>query len=118
MKNLQLKNVLEMPHVIVGININLFTSTEETFKAIKKVLEQEENNSIEVMVDRNIEPVKFLNKLHVDKDSSLYLLESRLFTESDSKMIEAYLLVMDDEGNTIDEEIDDVWSYGNWDVVK
>lgn len=71
--------------------------------------------NIEVKEGINLE-----NNIYEDENKKLYLLESRLFDDNDEngRMYDAYLRVMDYEFNIIDEYIDDVWNYADWQRIE
>lgn len=114
---MNLRQLLMREDVKKGIQTNLITSREEVDKAVELTLNTGKENSISVGDTFNGEQAEFENTLHKDTEKGLFLLESRLFTVEDGQMVNAYLEVFNANGEIVQEEIDDVWSYANWEVA-
>ena len=118
MKTLTLKQVLSREDIKQGLLSNLFTSSDEVESAVSLVLASDKNNSMSVKTERAGEPVDFENTLHIDNDKKVYLLESRVFFVKNGQLLNAYLEILDENGEIVQDKIDDVWSYADWEVVK
>ena len=64
------------------------------------------------------EPKSFENHLYVNGDQSLYLLESRLFDVKTDRMEGVYLELLYPDLTIYEDEVDDVWSFGDWELVE
>jgi exodeoxyribonuclease V alpha subunit len=71
MEKLSLKQVLGIEDIRKGIQANLFTSLEETEKAISEVLKSSEDNCISIEVERDNKKVTFENALHFDEEKKI-----------------------------------------------
>lgn len=111
---LSLKNVLMDEKIKEGIKVNLLKDDKLTEEAIEKTIDLSKNDTL-VNITMNGEEMEFTNTLHYSNDE--YLLESRLF-ETNGGMVNAYLPVFDKNMKFNEQEIDDVWDYSNWSVVK
>ena len=116
MQNVKLKDVLKLKGIEEGIKANLIK--EDYPVAIEKTLNSKKENSISVIVGVNGFECDFENTLHADYDKKVFLLESRLFKRADGSMVNAYLELLDENLNIIEECVDDVWSYADFKVVK
>lgn len=115
MKNIKLKDVLRLKDIENGIKINLLPT--EHYSAISDTLNSDKQNSISVIVDENGYEYDFENTLHADYEKKVFLLESRLFSKKDGSMKNAYLEVLDENLNIVNDIIDDVWSYADFKEV-
>lgn len=116
MRNVKLKDVLKLKEVQEGIKANLIK--EDYSLAIEKTLNSEKENSTSVVVDVDGFECDFENTLHADYDKKVFLLESRLFKRADGSMVNAYLELLDENLNIIEDCVDDVWSYADFEVVE
>lgn len=116
MKNVKLKDVLKLKKVEEGIKANLIK--EEYAVSIERTLKNRKENAISVLVVANKEICFFENTLHADYDKKVFLLESRLFRRIDGSMVNAYLELLDENLNVIEDCVDDVWSYADFVVVE
>lgn len=117
MKILTLKEVLKNEVIKKELKTNLFENFEDTEKEINKVLNSSKFNSISIETMLENKNVSFENTLHVDKEKNIYLLESRLFSNNPDSLLKSYLGVFNSNMEIIREYIDDVWEYGNWNLV-
>ncbi|MBP3917349.1 hypothetical protein [Clostridium sp.] len=90
------------------IHVNMDYYIEETIR--------QNSNSTSIIIDENGE-YDFECNLHYDDKKDIYLLEARLFRKTDNSMVNSYLGVLNSNLGIIDEEIDDVWEYGEWQEV-
>lgn len=116
MKNVKLKDVLKLKKVEEGIKANLIK--EDYVEAIDKTLADEKENAISIVVDVDGFKCDFESTLHADYDKKVFLLESRLFRKDDGSMVNAYLELLDENLNVIEDCVDDVWSYADFVVVE
>lgn len=114
MKNVKLKEVLKLEEVKEGIKVNLIEDFEE---AIEKTISSDKENSISIIVNVDGVECDFENTLHADYEKNVFLLESRLFNRKDDSMINAYLELLDENLNVIEDYQDDVWEYANFKAV-
>lgn len=112
MKKVTLKEVLSMEQIKKGIVDNLCINE----KAIMDTINTGKNN-VSIIVNINGESYDFENTLHVDDEKKVFLLESRLFKKADGSMVNAYVELLDENLNIIEEYVDDVWSYADFKVV-
>lgn len=117
MQNVKLKDVLKLKEIEEGIKATLIKE-EDYPVAIEKTLNSKKENSISVVADVDGFECDFENTLHADYDKKVFLLESRLFKRADGSMINAYLELLDENLNIIEDCVDDVWSYADFKVVK
>ncbi|WP_291566896.1 MULTISPECIES: hypothetical protein [unclassified Clostridium] len=118
MKNtLSLKQVLLREDIKENLLTNLFVNKTELELAIEKTIEDKKENSISIEINRGEDTLVFENALHVDNSKRIYLLESRLFDKEKDQMLNAYLEIIKMDGTIIQECIDDVWSYANWEII-
>lgn len=116
-KLLNLKQVLTNKNIQKGIKTNLFTSDKEAQTSIEKTFKINKDNVISIETIRDKKIIDFENTLYLDKIKKSYLLESRVFDKIDGHMINSYLQIFDFEGNFIEDYVDDVWKYANWEIV-
>lgn len=117
MKKINLKEILLREDIKISIKENMFFSDQEVNLAIEKTLNDEKDNCISVEVLNKDKLMKFENTFYIDKENKLYLLESRLFDDGiNGGMKGAYLEVFDENGEIVEEYIDDVWEYADWEV--
>ena len=125
MKNL--KDVLGLKEVQECLKSNLFLNNNQLEEAISNVLitfdysvmfEYEGKNSVKAPLMFNDKNFSFETALYVNGDKTMYLLESRLFNEETDNMVGAYLQVLNADLSFVDELIDDVWEYADWELAK
>lgn len=125
MKNL--KDVLGLEEVQVGVKANLSLTDNQVEEAISNVFITfdysiefgfEDKNSVKVPLTFDDKSYSFETALYVNKDKTMYLIESRLFDEATDEMMGAYLEVLTADLTVVDEVIDDVWEYADWELAK
>ena len=110
---MNLKDVFKNEIAIIGMKSNLRVSNADIDYVLSKLNNVDfGKDDISVCIDGHW--CYFENTLYKDKEVNLYLFESRTFSKSDGSMLGAYLEVFDEQGNLVDECIEDVWSYSNW----
>lgn len=116
MKNTKLEQILALNNIRDGIMCNLIQEKNVLDLAIIKTLKLN-SNSASIEFKWNGRSMQFENALYYDEDKKIYLLESRLFDNHNDQMINAYLEILDNNFNIIDEYVDDVWSYTDWNQI-
>ena len=108
-----IKRVVEQ-HVLV-----LNDGVSKVFNLVEEGVAKECNNAClltEIMIDGELK--SFENHLYVNGDQSLYLLESRLFDVKTDRMEGVYLELLYPDLTIYEDEVDDVWSFGDWELVE
>lgn len=117
MEKLNLKQILSIEDIQGNIESNLFKTNNERKIAIDKTLNSNKENKISVETLMNGNVVYFENTLYFDEKKEVYLLECRLFSKESDTMINAYLEILDSNGNIKEEYVDDVWDYADWNEI-
>lgn len=114
--------IMENEDVRIGIKGNLLLrAIGDTI--IDKISQADNDSIIDISIkNRNQtdeEAVKFSieSSFYTNETEDKYLIESRLF-KSNNEMNEAYLDVLDENYEVVLDEIDDVWSYDEWNKIK
>lgn len=115
MKNLMDFLVLET--VKEGIKTNLLEKAEIVEQLIYET-STTQSNSISINFNENNQELQIETTLHHGKNKDVYLVEIRLFNNTNDSMINAYLGLFRSDLNELEEYIDDVWSYDNFEKVK
>lgn len=111
MKNIKLKNVLNLEGINEGIKANLIRNSQVN---VKKAVNTGKENFSKIVLSINDEDYDLESALYVDLKKEIFLFESRLFRKYDDSMINAYFELLDKDLNIIEEYQDDVWSYGDF----
>ncbi|WP_312286801.1 hypothetical protein [Terrisporobacter sp.] len=115
MKNLM--DFLVLKTVKEGIKTNLSEKAEIVEQLIHKT-STTQSNSININFTENNQELQIEATLHYGKNKDVYLVEIRLFNTINDSMINAYLGLFRTDLNELEECIDDVWSYDNFEKVK
>lgn len=122
MAGLTLKEILLREDIQTEIQANCFKNINDTKADVREILSKEvlakdKENFISLVIRLKGREYDFENTLHIEKNKELHLLETRVFAKDNGQMEGVYLGILNKDGSISEEYIDDVWTFGEWEIA-
>lgn len=107
-------NIKEIQNGIISL-LDRCVEGVNSYKVYEKIKQMNKNAfSLKVKGNINLE-----SNIYYAEDKDCYLLECRLFDDSENgSMLDAYLMVVDPNMKIVEEYIDDVWAYAKFEKMN